>query len=136
MQEIVINEVSYQLNFGMGFLREMNKMVTRPVPGFPGKNQEIGFGYYLGNAYDYDLDSIETILITANKGFNPRLTQKILDAYFEDETTDIESVRDMVIDFLSRANVTKKETSDLIQKAEKIKEAQERKEAQEMEANS
>ena len=33
MYELTINDVVYQFNFGMGFMREVNKKVCTPVDG-------------------------------------------------------------------------------------------------------
>lgn len=40
--ELTINGQVYQFNFGMGFMREMNKKVTMPVDGVKDAKKNIG----------------------------------------------------------------------------------------------
>jgi predicted solute-binding protein len=54
-----------------------------------------------------DVEALCDVLMTANKGENPRLTQKELETYIEDETTDIEALFAQVVDFFGKANATK-----------------------------
>ena len=42
MFELEMNGQVYQFKFGMGFLREVNKMTTIPVKKIPGKEMNIG----------------------------------------------------------------------------------------------
>ena len=42
MMELTINGTVYQFKFGMGFLREANKLTVVPVQGMPGTTKEIG----------------------------------------------------------------------------------------------
>lgn len=42
MFELTINDAVYQFNFGMGFLRELNKRVSTPVDGLPDVKKNIG----------------------------------------------------------------------------------------------
>ena len=43
--ELTIKEQVYQFNFGMGFLREMNRKVTMPVDGIKDVKRHIGLRY-------------------------------------------------------------------------------------------
>ena len=69
---------------------------------------------------DGDVESLVDILDVANKGHDPRVTKNLLDAYIDDERTDIDELFDKVMDFLSKANATKKTVASL---QEAIKEA-------------
>ena len=40
MMELTINGQVYQFHFGMGFLREVNKIVNAPVEGIPGMKKD------------------------------------------------------------------------------------------------
>ncbi len=128
MFELTIKDTTYQFNFGLGFLRELNKTVEIPVDGVPGKKKHIGMRYTIAEVIDGDVEALCQTLRVANKGFVPRLEQKELDAYVEDDETDIDDLFETVVGFLENANVTKKETADLKKAVEeqKAKEAAEK----------
>ena len=122
MFELTINNEVYQLNFGMGFLREMNQKISVPVDGMPGVKKNVGLRYGIANVIDGDIEALEEVIDLANKGQKPRLTGKTLDEYIEDESTDVDELFDTVVGFLKTANVTKKETKsimDAVAEAEK-----------------
>ena len=120
MMELTINGTVYEFNFGMGFLREINKRVQTPVDGLKGVDKNIGLQFTVASIIDGDVESLVDALDIANKGMNPRLTRQALDAYIDDADTDIDGLFSMVIDFLSKANATKKTVASL---QEAIKEA-------------
>lgn len=121
MLELTINEQVYQFNFGMGFMREINKRVSAPVDGLKDVNKNIGLQYMIASVLDGDVESLVDILDAANKGQNPRATKSLLDSYIDDENTDVEDLFDSVIDFLKSANATKKVTSTLLEAMEREK---------------
>lgn len=116
MMELTINNVVYQFNFGIGFLREINKTqkVTRE-----GITKELGGAMKFGDIIDGDVLALVDVLDTANKGQNPRLTRQVIEAYLEDENTDIDAVFDQVIDFLKKSNATKKLYKRVVEEVEK-----------------
>ncbi len=120
MMELTINGTVYEFNFGMGFLREINKRVQTPVDGLKGVDKNIGLQFTVASIIDGDVEALVDALDIANKGMSPRLTRQALDAYIDDADTDIDGLFTMVIDFLSRANATKKTVASL---QEAIKEA-------------
>ena len=120
MMELTINGAVYEFNFGMGFLREINKRVQTPVDGLKGVDKNIGLQFTVASIIDGDVEALVDALDIANKGMNPRLTRQALDAYIDDADTDIDGLFSMVIDFLLRANATKKTVASL---QEAIKEA-------------
>ena len=120
MMELTINGTVYEFNFGMGFLREINKRVQTPVDGLKGVDKNIGLQFTVASIIDGDVEALVDALDIANKGMNPRLTRQALDAYIDDADTDIDGLFSMVIDFLLRANATKKTVASL---QEAIKEA-------------
>lgn len=120
MMELTINGTVYEFNFGMGFLREINKSVQTPVDGLKGVDKNIGLQFTVASIIDGDVEALVDALDIANKGMNPRLTRQTLDAYIDDADTDIDGLFSMVIDFLSKANATKKTVASL---QEAIKEA-------------
>lgn len=115
MFELTINEEVYQLNFGMGFLREMNQKISVPVDGMPGVKKNVGLRYGIANVIDGDIEMLEEVIDIANKGQKPRVTKKILDEYIEDESTDVDELFDTVVGFLKTANVTRKETKSIME---------------------
>ena len=120
MMELTINGTVYEFNFGMGFLREINKRVQTPVDGLKGVDKNIGLQFTVASIIDGDVEALVDALDIANKGMNPRLTRQALDAYIDDADTDIDGLFTMVIDFLSKTNATKKTVASL---QEAIKEA-------------
>lgn len=104
--ELTINGQPYAFCFGMGFLKTINAKASAKVPN---TNYSINTGlkFIMAQVIDRDLEALAEVLMTANAGMNPRLSQKEMYKWLEDEDTDIESVFDTVIDFFGKANVTK-----------------------------
>lgn len=115
MMELTINDAVYQFNFGMGFMREINKKVGTPVDGLPDVKKNIGLQYNVAGILDGDVEALVDVLDVANKGQSPRATRQLLDSYIDDENTDIDALFDEVIDFLKGANATKKVVNALIE---------------------
>lgn len=121
MFELTINEKVYQFKFGMGFLRELDPTVTKPVEGVKGKEQHLGVQYAVAGIIDGDVMALCDVLVRANKGFDPRVTQKEIEAYIEDDNTDIDALFGDVLGFLKNANATKKITMNLLEAVENEK---------------
>lgn len=121
MHELTINGTVFQFNFGIGFMREINKEVSAPVDGFPGVKKSLGLRYAVANIVDGDIDMLEKVLDYANKGQNPRVTKQTLDAYIDDETTDIDKLFEDVLNFLKQTNATRKTTNEILEAVEKEK---------------
>ena len=121
MFELTINNTVYEFNFGMGFMRELDPTVTKPIDGVKGKVQNLGVQYAIAGIIDGDVEALGDVLLRGNKGFNPRLTQKDVDAFIENEETNLDEVFEAVLGFLKSANVTKKITLNLIETIEKEK---------------
>ncbi len=121
MFELTINGVVYQFNFGMGFMRAINKKVGTPVDGLPDVKRNIGLRYYISGVMDGDLEDMEEILLAANASQNPRITREALDAYIDDANTDIDKLFKDVLDFLRNANATKKTVESILEAVEKQK---------------
>lgn len=125
MFELEINGVMYQFNFGMGFLREINKKLSVPIDGLAGVKKNIGLQYFVANAFDGDVEALCEILDAANKTQNPRITRAALDAYIDDDNTNIDALFESVFDFLKSANATKKAVAAFLpKKAEREEMAQ------------
>lgn len=121
MMELTINGEVYQFNFGMGFLREINKRVSVPVDKIPDVKRNIGLSYLISGVIDRDPEDLVSILEAANKSLTPRVTRQLLDNYIDDPETDIDALFEQVIDFLKSANATKKTTLDLLAEVERQK---------------
>ena len=104
--EIEMNGTMYAFNFGMGFLKTINSRATEKVPN-SNYSVNVGAKYLMAQVIDRDIEALAEVLMTANAGMTPRLKQKDLYDFLEDEDTDIDEVFDPVIDFFGKANVTK-----------------------------
>lgn len=121
MLELEMNGQVYQFKFGMGFLREINKTTTVPVEKIPGKEMNIGMQYAFGELLDGKVETLCDVLYIANKDQKPRLTKAAIDAYIEDENTNIDEVFEQVIHFLKSANATKRIAKDVMEMVEAAK---------------
>lgn len=121
MLELTINGTVFEFNFGMGFMREINKKVSAPVDGLKDVNKNIGLQYTVASVIDGDVEALVDLLDAANKGHSPRVTRALLDAYIDDESTDIDGLFESVIDFLKSANATKKTMAQLLEAVERQK---------------
>lgn len=128
IREIEMNGTTYQFNFGMGFLREMNSRAVREVGSVTGSAAKKGVGFALAVAYliDGDVDTLADVLYTANAGQRPRLTRADVDEYLEDDGTDIDKLFEDVLDFLRQSNATAKDTKKTLEAAEQEKKKAER----------
>lgn len=122
MLELTIKDTVYQFNFGMGFMREINKRIGTPVEGLKDVKKNIGLQYMVAGIIDGDLEALSEVLLVANQGQNPRVTSKLIDEYIDSEDTDIDNLFDQVLDFLKSANATKKTVATLLEAIEREKE--------------
>ncbi len=134
MSELEMNGSIVQLNFGMGFLRRINKEVSIPVDGAPGVKEDVGLRYAVGNLLEGDVDALVNVLYTANMDCEPRVAKSFIDKFIEDEGTDIDEVFEEVLGFLKNSNATKKETISAIENVEKANKLREAKLKTQMEA--
>lgn len=123
MFELTINNTVYQFNFGFGFLRDINK-TYKSVDEKTKQERELGLQYNIASLVDGDVEAIVTILDIANKGCDPRITRQDIEKYIEDENTNIDDLFDTVMDFLSKANCTKKEVQKFMENLEELKKNQ------------
>ena len=121
MFELTINGQVYEFNFGMGFMREVNKTIGRPVDGLPNVKKNVGLQWMIGSVIDGDVEELVELLEVANKGQNPRITKAALDKYIDNECEDIDKLFDDVLGFLKTANATKKTVEMLLAEVENQK---------------
>ena len=108
MFELTIKGNVYNFKFGMGFMRKLNKELKQPVDGLKDVEQNIGLQYKIACVMEGDIEALVDILDAANSGFDPRITRDKIDEYIDDENTDIDGLFEKVLDFLRKANATKK----------------------------
>lgn len=113
--ELVINGKTYEFNFGMGFIRQIDPKHTQTVRGV---TQNIGLIVEMAKIIDGDLIALYECLRMANKGFTPRLEQADFDKWIEDEDTDIDEVFNKVQSFFANSNCCKKVYQKLTQNTE------------------
>lgn len=121
MMELTISGQVYQFNFGMGFLRDANKTVSEKINNATDKKKDVGATYMIAGIMDGDPEDLVNALDLANKGQNPRVTRALLDSYIEDPNTDIDQLFEDTLDFLERANATRKLVERLKKKIEEAK---------------
>lgn len=119
MLELTINDKVYQFRFGMGFMREINKTLTQTASDNKNAKKNIGAQWKIAGIIDKDVEDLSEVLLIANKTETPRVTQKELDIYFDDDNTDINALFDTVLDFLENANATKNVVANLKKSIEK-----------------
>ena len=121
MMELTISGQVYQFNFGMGFLRDANKTVSEKINNATDKKKDVGATYMIAGIMDGDPEDLVNALDLANKGQNPRVTRALLDSYIEDPNTDIDQLFEDTMDFLERANATRKLVERLKKRIEEAK---------------
>ena len=108
MFDLTIQDKVYQFNFGMGFMREINKKHKQPVDGWKNEEKNMGLVYSISSLFDNDIEELVEVLYAANIGQKPRVTKELLDSYIDDVNTDIDELFVKVLDDLKHANATKK----------------------------
>lgn len=105
MFEITINDKVYSFSFGIGFVREINKRNTQTVNGI---TKDVGLQFAIASVIDRDLLDIVDILLVANKAAGgERISSKTLDAYIDDESTDVDALCAEILDFFEHSNAVK-----------------------------
>lgn len=103
--QLEINGTTFEFRFGIGFMKEIQSRykemasISVAIPN--------GFKYVVASMLDGHIEDLFDILYTANKTEKPRITEKALMEYLEDESTDIESLIKEVKAFLLKANASK-----------------------------
>ena len=118
MMELTINGQVYQFKFGMGFLREANKTVTETNASGVKKNS--GASYMIAGIYDGNVEDLVNTLDLANKGLEPRVTKALLDSFIDDPKTDIDQLFEDTLDFLKKANATRKTVMAIEKRIEEV----------------
>lgn len=117
MFEVNINKTDYPLNFGFGFIRDIDPKITRKIDGVNGKVEQLGLQYAVAGVIDGNIEDLVEVIALGNKHADgEKIKRAELEAYLEDPETDVAELFEKVLDFLSKANCTKK-TVENLQKA-------------------
>lgn len=106
MFELTINNAVYQFKFGMGFLKEINKVYQKPIDGVPNAKENVGLQMHVAGLHGGGCEYLVEVLDAANKGQNPRVTRALLEQYI-DECEDIDQLFEDVLLGLKSSNATK-----------------------------
>lgn len=115
-----INDKEYGFKFGIGFVNEMDKRAS--VSATNGIKFGIGIETLVAKLKTWDVLALFDALILANKTEEPKLSETELEAYIEDENTDIEYLFESVIEGLKQSNVTRKKVQEQIREMEEAQE--------------
>lgn len=123
--ELVINDKTYSFNFGMRFLKDINKKIETPIDFGSSIKQQIGLRYYVSLLLDEEVEALSMVLLTANAGQKPNITPTIIENYFDDPETDLDDLFERVMEGLETANATKKTVAKVKENVEEAKAIQE-----------
>lgn len=118
MLELTIKEKVYQFNFGMGFMREVNKKYQKPIDGVKDAKENIGLQMMVAGLNARDAEFLVEVLYAANIGQTPRVSKELLDFHIDNECDDIDMLFESVMDFLKSANATKNVTNRFLEALE------------------
>lgn len=118
MFDLTINKKECQLNFGFGFIRDIDPTITRRIDGVTGKVEQLGLQYAVAGIIDGNVEDLVNVLYLGNKHADDseKISRKDIEKYLENPETDVAEIFEKVLDFLSKANCTKK-TVENLQKA-------------------
>lgn len=122
MYELEMNGQMIPFNFGMGFLRQINKTLKRPLDGIKDATENVGLRYMLADIVDGSPEAMVEVLFAANNGLEPRITKQELDDFIDNPDTDIEKLFEDVKGFLSKSNATKNEMKKVMKVVEEQEE--------------
>lgn len=134
MRELEIGGQIVNLNFGMKFLKDINKSITVPVDGIPNLKENVGLKYIVGQMMEGDVEALSNVIFTANAGCDPRFTRDAIDNLIESDDTNIDKVFDDIMGFLKTSNPTKKATVTAAENWKRAQEIQEKKLEMQMDA--
>lgn len=113
MNYLEINGTQYPINFGIGFLKTINRQKQTQVANMDGVKKNIGLLYSAASIMDGDVEELINVILLGNQTEQPRLERKTLETYIDEPETDIDGLFDTVMDFLSSANACKRVIREL-----------------------
>lgn len=118
MFELTINNAVYQFKFGMGFLKEINKVYQKPIDGVPNAKENVGLQMHVAGLFGGGCEYLVEVLDAANKGQNPRVTRALLEQYIDD-CEDIDGLFEDVLCALKSSNATKTVANKMLEELAK-----------------
>lgn len=118
--ELTINGKVYQFKASIAFMRLANNLVEEKVDN-TNLAQKVGLRYLIAGLIDGDVEQLINALDFMNTGFDQRLTRKEIEDFIEDENVDVDGIFEMVLDFLSKANVSKRTCNVLMEQVNREK---------------
>ena len=118
--ELTINGKVYQFKASISFMRLENNLVEEKVDN-TNLAQKVGLRYLIAGLIDGDVEQLINALDFMNTGFDQRLTRKEIEDFIEDENVDVDGIFEMVLDFLSKANVSKRTYNALMEQVNREK---------------
>lgn len=118
--ELTINGKVYQFKASIAFMRLANNLVEEKVDN-TNLAQKVGLRYLIAGLIDGDVEQLINALDFMNTGFDQRLTRKEIEDFIEDENVDVDGIFEMVLDFLSKANVSKRIYNALMEQVNREK---------------
>lgn len=118
---ITVNGRSIELNFGIRFVRELNKNCHIVIGG---KQVGTGLDENIPMLFTGDVIALANIIYAATWGVEKRPTKEELDDYL-DRVEDIDALFDGVLEELKNQNATRRVTLALVAELEKRKKAEE-----------
>ena len=101
-----------------GFVNEMDKRAS--VQAENGVKFGLGIEVLVAKLKTWDVLALCDALIAANKTENPKISEKELETYIEDENTDIDQLFESVIEGLKKSNVTRKKVQAQLREMEEV----------------
>ena len=111
--ELEFNEKTYKFVFGLGFLKAINRANQIQANGI---KVNAGLEVTLTHLVSGDVETLISTLKTANETETPRISEKILGNYIEEN--DADDLFDQVIDELKKSAFTKKKVDDFMDQLE------------------
>ena len=121
-----INGKLCEFNFGLGFVREIDKSVL--VDGDDKRKHKMGLTYAIAGLMDCDFEKLLDCFVIGSK-YAPgeALSRSDIESWMDTEDFDLEKECGDMLDFFEKCSFTKKKTADLKQmvvKDKDLKEAQ------------
>ena len=118
--ELTINGKVYQFKASIAFMRLANNLVEEKVDN-TNLAQKVGLRYLIAGLIDGDVEQLINALDFMNTGFDQRLTRNEIEDFIEDENVDVDGIFEMVLNFLSKANVSKRTYNALMEQVNQEK---------------
>lgn len=131
MLKLEINGTEYSFNAGFGFLKNINKTHVSTAENGDKQNDGLAFKI-IGIKFDNNIEDLRDVLLEMNAGQEPKISRSELEDYLEN-SEDVDSLYDTVIDFLSTANCTKSTVKRALEIGEKATQEQKKKIKKELE---